>query len=182
MNICCCIMVGAATSTSFGAPPLPVLSWGASQDANVNGYYVYDGTNTGVYTEKWDAGNVTNYVLGTALAVPLYIVVAAYNSNIAEVQPPPWNYPTRPTVMSYQESAFSCETVWVPRFIVDTNIYTVDCAEMLDSSVDMIEWWPEVTNSICQTNPLGNEFFRSASGSNSVTLTQIPIGHWTNDP
>jgi hypothetical protein len=57
------------------------LAWYASTSAGVNGYIVYVGTASGVYTDPGtDVGNVLTYVVtGLADNTPYYFVATAYN-------------------------------------------------------------------------------------------------------
>ena len=60
------------------ADPISVM-WDPSPDADVEGYVVAVGTQSGVYTANYDVGNTTSFVFPDAVAgQPYYFSVAAY--------------------------------------------------------------------------------------------------------
>jgi hypothetical protein len=66
------------TATSAAADTL-TLMWDQSPDANVAGYLVYVGTQSGVYGATYDVGNATSFAYANATAgKAYYFAVAAY--------------------------------------------------------------------------------------------------------
>lgn len=65
------------------------LTWDPSPDADVAGYYLYSGTNSGTYTQRIDLGSTTSTNLaGLALgSSTYYFVITAYDSNGFESDP-----------------------------------------------------------------------------------------------
>jgi hypothetical protein len=58
------------------------LAWDASPDTDVAGYWLYWGTQPGVYVNSVNVGNQTlQQVTGLADATPYYFVVRAYNTS-----------------------------------------------------------------------------------------------------
>jgi hypothetical protein len=57
------------------------VSWNASQDPTVRGFYVYIGTNSGVYLSKTDVGTNTTFMPGGLVAgVTYYFAGTSYNA------------------------------------------------------------------------------------------------------
>ena len=66
------------------------LAWDANTNAGVAGYYVYYGTNSGVYTAKIDAGTNTFVVMPQLLqGATYYIAVTTYDISGIESVPSP---------------------------------------------------------------------------------------------
>jgi hypothetical protein len=64
------------------------LMWQPSPDANVVGYAVYEGTNSGAYTSRIDARNTTSVTVSNlASGVNYYFVATAYDSSGLESLP-----------------------------------------------------------------------------------------------
>jgi hypothetical protein len=64
------------------------LMWQPSPDANVVGYAVYEGTNSGAYTSRIDARNTTSVTVSNlSSGVNYYFVATAYNSSGLESLP-----------------------------------------------------------------------------------------------
>lgn len=65
------------------------LAWDASPDANVSGYAIYYGTNSGGWTVRVDVGNVTNctITLPTSGNVTYFFVATAYTPEGIESVP-----------------------------------------------------------------------------------------------
>lgn len=67
----------------FGSAPLlfaddAILSWDPSPDADIIGYKLYYGTDSGQYTESIDVGNTTSYTLSVVTPGMYYFAVTAY--------------------------------------------------------------------------------------------------------
>ena len=72
---CTCLL---ATATTAGAQAALTVSWDRSPDAHATGYYVYVGTEPGVYADRYDAGNATSFAITSGSPGPFYVAVAAY--------------------------------------------------------------------------------------------------------
>jgi hypothetical protein len=58
------------------------VSWLPNQEADLGGYLVYCGKKPGTYTDSYDAGNVTSFLLtGAQSGVTYYVAVAAYDTS-----------------------------------------------------------------------------------------------------
>ncbi len=58
------------------------LAWNASPSADVGGYYVYLGVESGNYTNKLDVGQVTSATISNLVdGLTYYFAVTAYNSS-----------------------------------------------------------------------------------------------------
>ena len=61
------------------------LAWTRSLDATVTGYWIYNGSSSGIYTNRGNAGNATNYNLKIPLFtngfIRSFIAATCYNSN-----------------------------------------------------------------------------------------------------
>lgn len=84
------------------------LAWDASPDANVNGYAIYYGTNSGNWTTRVDVGNVTNCTITLPVGsnVTYFFVATAYTPEGVESLPsnevsymPPDTPPYRPAAV-----------------------------------------------------------------------------------
>lgn len=65
--------------------PSVTLGWDASSSSGVTGYYIYQGGLVGVYTNKYDAGNVAQFtVTNLAPGGCYYFVATAYNNILLE--------------------------------------------------------------------------------------------------
>ena len=72
-------LMTVAAAHSAAADTL-TLRWDPSPDANVAGYVVYVGTQSGVYSASYDVGNTTAFAYGSAVpGQPYYFSVAAYS-------------------------------------------------------------------------------------------------------
>ncbi len=60
-------------------------AWNAPADATIAGYYVYYGTNSGVYPNKLNAGtNTALTITGLAPGETYYFSTTSYNSSLTE--------------------------------------------------------------------------------------------------
>ena len=75
------LMVALATAASASAASL-TLAWDPPTDGITTGYFVYYGTEPGVYPNRVDAGDTNSFtVSGLATSTKYYLVVRAYNTN-----------------------------------------------------------------------------------------------------
>ncbi len=64
------------------------LEWDSNKEQSVQGYKVYYGTETGIYTNEVDAGNATSLAIpGLKAGSSYYFVVTAYNKTKKESPP-----------------------------------------------------------------------------------------------
>lgn len=103
------------------------LVWDPSPDAEVTGYYLYQGSATGSYTNIWDCGNVTNFtVIIPKVAFPAYFSVTARNG-------------------AGEESDYSNEVRWPP---YPPDCFTLYWANITDtviwSTTNLVDWSPWV--------------------------------------
>src|SRR5262245_9448350 len=74
------VNLGIAQNSAFAAQSV-TLQWNRSTDPNVVGYNAYYGVATDTYTNRIDAGNTTNVVIGGLIeGTTYYFAVTAYNS------------------------------------------------------------------------------------------------------
>jgi hypothetical protein len=58
------------------------LEWSENTDLDLAGYYVYAGTNSGVYFQRFDAGESTTYTItGLDCGRPYFFAVTAYTAS-----------------------------------------------------------------------------------------------------
>ena len=148
---------------SLAAPAIPrwlqpvtngvTLAWIPSIDPNVVGYILYAGTQSGIYTNSVNTGNVTNFT---------YFIVRART-----------NYPTLYFVCTAydaagQESEFSNEAAYsVPR-PPPTPVLTgfiLTGHSLIQQSSDLVNWSMPITLDGSLTNALadGNHFWRGTN-------------------
>ena len=61
------------------------LEWTANTEEDLDGYYIYYGTTSGIYTHVVDVGNVTEYTFTDLIAgMTYYFVAAAYDTSLNE--------------------------------------------------------------------------------------------------
>ena len=61
------------------------LAWDANSEEDLGGYNLYWGTETGVYDDYVDVGNVTQYDIGFLSPGTYYFVVTAYYADVPGV-------------------------------------------------------------------------------------------------
>ena len=80
--LCSYLMVGYSSTSWSQTTNTLQLTWDASTDSRIDGYYVYSGTAHGTYSKKVWVGNVTNTTIsGLTAGVTYYYAATALSRD-----------------------------------------------------------------------------------------------------
>lgn len=128
---------------------LLTLSWERSPDPDVSGYWIYQGSKSGHYTNVIDVGNSTNFTVVPAPGVTNYFAVRAYGHLIgggdlsSEYH---WPEDIKPPIVA----AFPRQGVTLSWGSVSGAVYRVTCVS--DLSVTWYGWVDLTTNLTAYSN------------------------------